>query len=247
MVTLKRAPAPLADEIAGALFQDIAGGLYGPGDRLPTEQSLVQQYGVSRAVVREAISRLKSDGLVRSARGSGLFVAPPAERKSFKIAPGTLTDRDEMLAIMELRETVEAAAAALAAERRTPDQLASIRTAHEAFLAADERSEAGVQADVAFHVSIAEATGNPQFVAFVSFLGGSLARVIRQVLGAGRYPAVKRITADEHAPILAAIEARDPAAARAALEAHLAGVRRRLVEGGPPIVPERATKLQPPD
>ena len=202
---MKNAAAPLPDEIAGALFRDIVGGAYQPGDRLPTEQALVVRYGVSRAVVREAISRLKSDRLVRSMRGSGLFVTPPAERKSFKIAPGTLTDRDEMLAIMELRETVEAAAAALAAERRTDAQLARIRAAHEAFLGADERSEEGVQADVAFHVSIAEATGNPQFVAFVSFIGGNLAKVIRLVLGAGRSPAVKQITADEHARVLEAI------------------------------------------
>ncbi|MFO1067771.1 MAG: FadR/GntR family transcriptional regulator [Geminicoccaceae bacterium] len=225
---MKTAIAPLPEEIAGVLQRDIGEGHYQVGDQLPTEQALAARFGVSRAVVREAISRLKSDGLVRSARGSGLFVAEPLDRRSFRIEPAVLEDRDEMLAMMELRETVEAEAAALAAQRRTPDQLARIVRAHEDFLAADERSEAGVAADVRFHVCIAEATGNSHFVGFVTFLGGSLAKVIRAVLGGARPPEVKQITADEHRRVLDAIAQQDPAAARTALRAHLAGVRRRM-------------------
>lgn len=223
-----RGLAPLPEEIAGILAREIGSGVYDPGDQLPTEQALMARFRVSRAVVREAISRLKSDGLVRSARGSGLFLADPLDRRSFKVTTDLLADRSEMLAMLELREAVEAEAAALAAARRTPLQLERIVASHAAFLAADERSEAGVAADVAFHVRIAEATGNGHFVGFVTYIGGSLAKVIRTVLGEVRTPAVKAVTAAEHARILAAITERDPTAARAALHAHLAGVRQRL-------------------
>lgn len=218
----------VAERIAQALGRDIDEGVYQAGDQLPTEQALGLRYGASRAAVREAISRLKSDGLVRSARGSGLYVAPPEARRSFKIRPERLRDRGGMLALLELRETVEAEAAALAARRRDAPQLARIRAAHEAFVASAERSEASVAADVAFHVAIAEATGNPHFAAFVSFIGGSLAQVIRTALGGTAAPRVKRTTGEEHAAVLDAIARGDAEAARAAMIAHLAGVRQRI-------------------
>lgn len=218
----------VAERIAQALGRDIDEGVYRAGDQLPTEQALGLRYGASRAAVREAISRLKSDGLVRSARGSGLYVAPPEARHSFKIRPERLRDRAGMLALLELRETVEAEAAALAAIRRDADQLARIRAAHEAFVAAAERSETSVAADVAFHVAIAEATGNPHFVGFVSFIGGSLAQVIRTALGGTAATRVKRTTGEEHEAVLDAIVRGDAVAARAAMIAHLTGVRRRI-------------------
>jgi DNA-binding FadR family transcriptional regulator len=220
----------LPEEVAEALVRDLADRRYRPGDRLPTEQALAARFGVSRAVVREAISRLKSDGLVVSQRGSGLFAAATAPR-SFRIDAGALADRSEILAVFELREAVEEAAAALAAERRGDEQLAAIARAHAAMEAATDWGQAGieaVEADIAFHRAIAEATGNARFTAFVGFLGDSLAEAIRTAR-AGIDPATaKRVTVAEHARILAAIAARNPRAARRAARAHLRGAKQRL-------------------
>lgn len=221
----------LPEEVASALAVELASGPLRPGDRLPTEQMLVARFRVSRAVVREAISRLKSDGLVVSRRGSGLYVAPPARRRSFRLDAGALAAADlaEVGAVLELRLAVEEAAAAFAARRRTPAQLAAIGLAHEAMAATDDWDGAGVAADIEFHCKVAEATGNPRFTGFITFLGDSLAEAIRAARAAASEPdGTRRVTTEEHARILAAIAAGDPAAARRAARAHLRGARRRM-------------------
>jgi GntR family transcriptional repressor for pyruvate dehydrogenase complex len=192
---------------------------------MPTEQMLVARFGVSRAVVREAISRLKSDGLVVSRRGSGLYVAPPARGRSFRLDAGALaTDLAEVGAVLELREAVEVAAAGLAARRRTPAQLAAIGRAHEAMASTGDWDGEGVAADIGFHRAVAEATGNARFAGFITFLGDSLAEVIRASRAAAGEPdGARRVTVEEHARILAAVGAADAAGARRAARAHLRG------------------------
>lgn len=219
----------LPEEVAEAIFRDLAERRYRPGDRLPTEQAIAARFGVSRAVVREAISRLKSAGLVVSRRGSGLYAAALAGRHSFRIDAGALADRAEVRAVFELREAVEVAAAGLAAERRTEAQLAAIRRAHAALEAEADWDEAGVLADIEFHRAMAEATGNARFAGFIAFLGDSLAETIRTARASASDPAdVRRVTLAEHGRILAAIADRNPAAARRAARAHLEGARRRM-------------------
>jgi len=220
----------LPEEVAGTLARELASGPLRPGDRLATEQMLVARFRVSRAVVREAISRLKSEGLVVSRRGSGLYVAPPARRRSFRLDTGVLaTDLAEVGAVLELRLAVEEAAAGLAARRRTPAGLAAIRRAHEAMASAEDWDGAGVAADIAFHRAVAEATGNARFTGFITFLGNSLAEAIRAARAAASVPdGTRRVTIGEHARILAAIQAGNAAAARRAARAHLRGARRRM-------------------
>jgi GntR family transcriptional repressor for pyruvate dehydrogenase complex len=220
----------LPEEVASALARELASGPLGPGDRLPTEQMLVARFGVSRAVVREAISRLKSDGLVVSRRGSGLYVAPPA-RRSFRLDTGVPdADLADVGAVFELREAVEEAAASLAALRRTTAGLAAIERAHEALAAVEDwDGAAGVAADIEFHRAVAAATGNARFTGFITFLGNSLAEAIRAARAAASVPdGTRRVTIGEHARILAAIQAGNAAAARRAARAHLRGARRRM-------------------
>jgi GntR family transcriptional repressor for pyruvate dehydrogenase complex len=220
----------LPEGVASALARELASGPLRPGDRMPTEQMLVARFGVSRAVVREAISRLKSDGLVVSRRGSGLYVAPPARGRSFRLDTSALAaDLAEVGAVLELREAVEVAAAGLAARRRTPAQLAAIGRAHEAMASTGDWDGEGVAADIGFHRAVAEATGNARFAGFITFLGDSLAEVIRASRAAAGEPdGARRVTVEEHARILAAVEAADAAGARRAARAHLRGARRRL-------------------
>lgn len=221
----------LPEGVASALARELASGPLRPGDRLPTEQMLVARFHVSRAVVREAISRLKSDGLVVSRRGSGLYVAPSACSRSFRLDTGAVAaDLADVGAVLELRLAVEEAAAGLAAARRTPAQLAAIGRAHEAMASAEDWDGAGIAADIGFHRAIAEATGNARFTGFITFLGEGLAEAIRvaRAAASGGPDDTRRVTVEEHARILAAIGAGDATAARRAARAHLRGARRRM-------------------
>ena len=111
--------AGLSADIGAALEQRIRSGAYAPGARLPTEMALAAEFGVSRAVVREAVARLKADGLVASRQGSGMSVAARPDSGSFKLAPGTPAG-EALSHIFELRALVETGAAELAAVAPPP-------------------------------------------------------------------------------------------------------------------------------
>ena len=107
-----------------------------PGARLPTEQELMAAMGVSRTVVREAVAALRAEGLVTTRQGSGAFVAADASRVPFRIDPDGLSSIGDVLEVMELRLAIEVEAAALAAERITPERLSPIARALRAIEAA---------------------------------------------------------------------------------------------------------------
>ena len=124
----------LADQVADALAAEVREGRFGEGDRLPTEAVLAAQFGVSRTVVREAVSRLKSLGLVDSRQGSGVYVrAAGVEPLRFEMPH--MASREAVIQMAELRRALEAEVAALAAERRSPDDLRRIREAIDALQA----------------------------------------------------------------------------------------------------------------
>src|SRR5690625_5350390 len=116
--TLRRSRG-LPDQISDIIAEEIRLGRLKPGDRLPTEQRFCEAYGVSRAVIREAISRLKRDGLLVSQQGRGVFVSAEGSSASFRLPDTNLDDPEELRQILELLIAVEVAATALAAERRS--------------------------------------------------------------------------------------------------------------------------------
>lgn len=129
-------PSSYADQVYGRILHDILNGVFQPGARLPTENELAERFGVSRPVVREALARLRVDGLVEARRGSGTYVLSRPSQTLPELAD--LEDISRFLRYQELRFHVEGQAAALAAERRTEKQLAAIVEAHETF--ADRKS-----------------------------------------------------------------------------------------------------------
>ncbi|HEX2827649.1 MAG TPA: FadR/GntR family transcriptional regulator [Burkholderiales bacterium] len=213
-------PANLTDQLSSAMTERIAAGVFAPGSRLPTEQALSSEFGVSRTVVREAISRLKSEGLVETRQGSGAFVAQSKLGIPFRIDPVSVESFGATVDILELRLAVESEAAALAAERASADQLAAIRRALDAVRAAFERGDDGVDEDLAFHRAIAEATHNSKYVDLAEFLERYVRRQI-QITG-GRTARASRMgeTQSEHRKIFEAIAARDGDAARASAREH---------------------------
>src|SRR5439155_14909793 len=109
----------LSDRVAEALRERIGSGKLSISDQLPSENAMAAEFGVSRAVVREAVSRLKSEGMLYARQGKGIFVAPTALIRPLRIAPEAARSLQSVLGIVELRRALEAEAAALAAERRT--------------------------------------------------------------------------------------------------------------------------------
>lgn len=220
-------PPGLAGDLSEAIRAIIADERLSPGARLPTEMQLAGRFGVSRAVVREAIARLKSEGIVETRQGAGAFVSSDPRRRSFRLTHEQ-GERLDLAEIFELRATVEARAAELAARRHAPADLAAMQGAFAAMRAAFKAGMAGALDDDAFHNAIAAASGNRYLARFIGFLGEQLSETRRlswapEALSSGKTAAAL----DEHAAILAAIEKRDAAgAARAARRHALAAAKR---------------------
>ena len=220
----------LTDEVTERIKREITAGRLAPGARLPTEQELVAAMGVSRTVVREAVAALRADGLVTTRQGSGAYVSADVSRVPFRIDPEGLSSIEDVLAVMELRQAIEVEAAALAAERITPRHLVPLSRALRAIESAIQKGGGAVNEDFAFHLTIAEASGNPRFTELLEFLGRHV--IPRQsVRVALSLPAEQRQylmrIQREHGRIYEAIRKGDPDAARRAMRKHLTGSLKR--------------------
>lgn len=195
-----------------------------PGDKLPTEQKLMDEFGVSRTVIREAISGLKADGLLASRQGSGFYVARPSDaKKTIAFLSGNPKTIASVIEALELRASVEMGAAELAAQRCLPAQEASIFSAFNDFRRTVEAGEISEKQDFAFHVAIAEASNNQKFVEFLTLIGRNIIprsqlRIEADMKLDGD---VERLILEQHRVIMEAIFEKDSEAARLAMKMHL--------------------------
>ncbi len=214
----------LSLHVADQLEALIVNGGIGVGEKLPTENGLCDAFGVSRTVIREAITHLKSLGLVETRRGVGTTVlrsttveAMPAKR----ISPTTVED---ILHVLELRLNLEPAAAALAAERHDEEDRRILEDKHAAFLEARAaKSQARVE-DYEFHYAIAVATKNPFFKVFYEQLSQGViprAKLMSIEIDTAATDKYLARVEEEHTYILEAILTRDPEAAREMMYQHL--------------------------
>ncbi len=224
-----RIGARLSEQLADALMAGIREGQLKAGQRLPTEAALVARFGVSRTVVREALSRLKTLGLLESRQGSGATIREPDARAAGRLVLTPDGSVAAVIQMVEVRRALEAEAAALAASRRTARAVRQIKAAMAAIDQAVAAGGDGVAEDVAFHAAIAQATGNP-------FLLSTLAYLNQFLLDATRVTRANEATRDdlaeevrqEHAAVVAAIEEGDVAAARLAGAAHMVNAAQRI-------------------
>src|SRR3954468_11073109 len=126
----------LTTDLVQALGDRVRSGRLQPGAKLPPEGAIMEEFGVSRTVVREAISRLQAAGMVETRHGIGTFVLGHGDGSSFRIAPAQLATLHDVIGVLELRMAVETESAALAAVRRTADNLLALRSALDAFAVA---------------------------------------------------------------------------------------------------------------
>lgn len=241
MPVFQKIPArALTDSVAEQLLEKIEGGAFPRGAKLPTEAVLSEEFGVSRTVIREAIARLKYEGLVESRQGSGVFVTDQAGIRPLRIDYTDTGTLESVLQIVELRRSIEAEVAAQAARRRTDAAMTHIDAALAHLDATVAEGGDGVQADVAFHRAIAEATGNPYFLKTLAFLSQYLETATRVTrTNEARREDFSRQVREEHQAIVAAIRAGDADAARNAAQNHMYNAARRLSQLGEDTPAER--------
>ena len=218
----------LTDRITSLLRQDIVSGKYAPGRQLPAGKDLSATFGVSITVVREALSRLKSDGLIASHQGKGVFVEDDAKARPFRLATAEGT-KSSLRHIFELRMGVEMQAATLAAERRKAGDLKAMLDCLKQMEPNKSSFEQALAADIAFHLTIAQATQNPLIVSFMKFLQPHLYESISKArASSARKTRTTLIAYSDHHAIYEAIAASDPHRARLATRRVLERSLRRL-------------------
>jgi GntR family transcriptional regulator, transcriptional repressor for pyruvate dehydrogenase complex len=231
---LPRRARSLAADLSAALGDRIREGRLAPGARLPTESALMVEFGVSRTVVREGLSKLQAAGLALTRHGVGSFVVGPDDRPAgFQIERARIETLRDVISLLELRIGVETEAAGLAAQRRSAENLSVMRAALDEFGLAVASGRDAVEADFRFHAEIARATQNLHFAALLATLGPRI--IPRARLAAVESPGAAdderrayllRVNA-EHESIFDAIGNADADAARAAMRTHLSNSRER--------------------
>ena len=224
-------------QIVDQISRMIRDGSLNPGDRLPPERQLAEEFGVSRAAVREALSALGLMGLVEVRPGEGTFVRSVTEEAL--ITPMALLvamERDEAIGLemLEIRAALEAEAAYLAAQRREPEDLFAMEAALEQMEADLQTGAPGADADWKFHHAVATASGNGVLLQIMRTLSDSMQEMLlryrTQLL---RIPEMDRLLLSEHQGILEAIRAQEPDLAHNRMRSHIERVKRTLYGATP--------------
>ena len=215
------------EELVAHFERRILSGELAPGDLLPAERVISAEMAVSRSVVREAIGRLASLGLVRSVHGSGTRVEAATGRPITQGFQRLLRRADVDLAhLAEVRLPLETAIAGFAARHRSDEQLAKMERTQKVLARAGASLEAHVGADLEFHALLAEASGNPLFGLVLAPIQELLIESRKRTLGKHGAP----LALEHHAAILDAVRRRDEPAAVEAMRRHLQVNERHLAQ-----------------
>jgi GntR family transcriptional repressor for pyruvate dehydrogenase complex len=210
----------LFEQIVKQVEESILSGQLKPGDQLPAERDLALRFGVSRTAVREAVKTLREKGLVEAYSGRGTFITngtSQAIRQSLDLMI-RINQQEGSANLAELRQVLEPEIAALAAPRIEEQLLATMREAVAIMDRNVHDPEAYVEADLDFHLALAEAVGNPLILSLLDSIVGLLREQRSRIFNVDGGPERGQF---HHKRILAAIEKRDPEKAREAMRAHL--------------------------
>ena len=214
----------LYEQIVQQIEESILKGALKPGDQLPAERELAQNFGVSRTAVREAVKALREKGLVEAYSGRGTFITngtSQAIRQSLDFM-SRIGQLEGLAHLAELRQILEPEIAALAAVRIEEQLLASMREAVATMDRNLHDPDAYIEADLDFHLALAEAAANPLVLSLLDSIVGLLREQRLRIFRIDGGPERGQF---HHKRILASIEARDPEEARSAMRAHLGQVR----------------------
>jgi len=214
----------LYEQIVQQIEESILKGALKPGDQLPAERELAQNFGVSRTAVREAVKALREKGLVEAYSGRGTFITngtSQAIRQSLDLM-SRIGQQEGLAHLAELRQILEPEIAALAATRIEDQLLATMREAVATMDRSLHDPDAYIEADLDFHLALAEAAANPMVLSLLDSIVGLLREQRLRIFRIDGGPERGQF---HHKRILAATEAHDPGKARAAMRAHLGQVR----------------------
>jgi GntR family transcriptional regulator, transcriptional repressor for pyruvate dehydrogenase complex len=230
-------PTRLGDQLCARMAELIERGEFSDGSRLPAEIDLADRFGVSRPVIREALSRLRVMGVIVSRKGSGSYVQKrnngAAARALAVTGFGPVNSLAEVKKCYEFRIGFEGEAAYYAAQNRTPETLRLMRAALDRMEMAVAHGLVGMSADFEFHLAVARASGNEFFEAVMQSMRLPIEFAINlaRSLSLTRPIEHLRIVQTEHVEMFEAIEAGDKDAARRAMRAHVEGACWRVFEG----------------
>lgn len=221
--------------LSGAVYEQILGlilaGDFPVNSRLPAEAELARRFAASRPVIREALARLRDDGVVISRQGSGSYVRRRPHDAALRFQPvASIADIERCY---EFRAGLEGAAAALAATRAGERELAEIEAALGDLEDAISRRLTGTEADERFHLAVARATQNHYHVAVQTTLQAHVAAGLNlsRNLSMPHTETRLRLVHEEHLAVFEAIRAHDSLRARAAMEIHINNARYRIFQG----------------
>ena len=225
-LTAETKATKLYEDIAARMIAQIHAGTLRPGDRLPPERALAEEYGVSRTAIREALRSMEMMGCVESRVGEGTFIKSPSLQNIVDPFSMVLTQNRQLGSeLIEVRLILETEVAALAARRRTDEQLTDLEQAIQDMKGDIESGGMGVEADAAFHSILAEAAGNEALHVMLDMCEGMLSRT-RPITQAVK--GVPKMALKDHAAICEAIRIRDEKAARRLMRTHLNRALRNL-------------------
>ena len=225
-------PIRLYEDIAAQMIAQIHSGELRPGDRLPPERTLAEKYGVSRTTIREALRSMEMTGCVESHVGGGTFIKAPTLDNIVDPFSMVLNQNRQLGAeLIEVRLILETEIAALAAKRRTEEQLAALEETLADMEADLACGGVGIQADEDFHAILAAAAGNEALSLMLKMCAGMLSRT-RPITQAIK--GVPRMTLKDHASICEAIRQQDEKSARRLMRQHLNRALRNLSKIGRP-------------
>ncbi len=214
----------LYEQIVQQIEDSILKGSLKAGDQLPAERDLALKFGVSRTAVREAVKVLREKGLVEAYSGRGTFITDgrsQAIRQSLDLMI-KIGRPEGSTHLVEVREILEPAIAALAATRAEEQHISAMREAIAVMDRERRDPEAFIEADLDFHLALAEAAGNPLILSLIDSIVGILRQERIRIFYVEGGPERGQY---HHKRILSVIENRDPEKAREAMRAHLRQVR----------------------
>lgn len=225
----------LGDRLSHRMAALIERGEFGDSGRLPAESELASRFGVSRPVIREALSRLRVMGIIVSRRGSGSYVAKRSDRPPElpAVGFGPVNSLAQVRKCYEFRASIEGDAAYYAAQNRTPEMLLSMKDALHRMEEAVVEGSLGLNPDLEFHFAVAQASGNEFFEAVMDAMRTPLEFAVNLARSLTLTRPVEHLLTvqAEHVAMFEAIEARDKEAARTAMRTHIENACSRVFEG----------------
>ena len=221
-----RAPK-LSDQISEFLISEIEAGTVQLGELLPSEADLADQFQVSRTVIREALGRLKYDGILESSQGSRSKVSKDSAKQVFRMNRLKAKNLDEVRLLYEFRSILESEAAALAATRRTDEDLDDMKRLIKVLNTAYDQRLDGTRENVEFHKKVTDASKNPYLSDFMNFLSSKIRDLVQADRDSSKQTGLPLEVQKEHIAIFEAITKKDPEKARAAVKTHINNAAKR--------------------